>query len=132
MAANNRKKSEQLGMAHGTAANKLRKQIMFSLLKELDRTKCYQCGGQIETPDELSIEHRKPWIDSNDPVKLFFDLDNVAFSHFRCNSGAARRHKGPEAEHGTRTRYDKWGCRCPDCKAAKAEDKAWIKEKEFM
>ena len=89
------KKSEQLGMPSGTAAGRLRKNILFSLLKRLNENFCYQCGGEIEFEDELSIEHKVTWLNSEDPKSLFFDLDNIAFSHLSCNSSAARvvKHK---------------------------------------
>ena len=44
---------------------------------------CYACGEKILTYQELSIEHKKPW--ENRSVELFWDLDNIAFSHLRCN-----------------------------------------------
>lgn len=40
--------------------------------------------------DELSIEHKTPWLDSEDPKALFFDLNNIAFSHLSCNVSAAK------------------------------------------
>lgn len=87
----NKKKSKQLGMPHGTASNRLRKNILFDLLCELDYNICYRCDQPISTVEDLSIDHTKPWLDSEEPIKLFFDLNNIAFSHFKCNSGAARR-----------------------------------------
>lgn len=85
-----KKKQEQLGMPLGTASAKLRKSILFSLLKETGKNICYQCGRVIENEDELSIEHKVPYPDSDNPKELFFSLDNIAFSHLRCNIGAAR------------------------------------------
>jgi hypothetical protein len=85
------KKAEQLGMPHGTASGKLQKAILFDLLKQLNKNYCFQCSAEIETIRELSIEHKIPYLDSENPVKLFFDLDNIAFSHLNCNSGAARK-----------------------------------------
>ncbi len=74
---------QQLGMPHGTATNKLRKNILFSLLVRLQENVCFKCGQQIFSVNELSIEHKQPWEgrDSN----LFWDLNNIAFSHLRCN-----------------------------------------------
>ena len=84
------KKKEQLGMNHGTAANKLRKIILFALVKEAGLDNCYRCGERIERVEDLSIEHKIPWLDSDDPKGLYFDLNNIAFSHLSCNSSAAR------------------------------------------
>ena len=46
--------------------------------------------------------------------ELFFDLNNISFSHLKCNVGAARR---IYSKHGTRQSYKK-GCRCDECKYA--------------
>ncbi|AEW47722.1 hypothetical protein BCU4_0216 [Bacillus phage BCU4] len=87
----NAKKSEQLGMSFSTAQNRLRKQLMFSLVQETGRDKCFQCGKVIEDADNLSIEHKEPWLDSKDPIGNFYALDNIAFSHTSCNYAAARK-----------------------------------------
>lgn len=78
----------QLGMAKGTAANKLRKMLLFNLIQRCGLDTCHRCGGKIETLRELSIEHKQAWLHSEDPVGLYFDLDNIAFSHLSCNSKA--------------------------------------------
>ena len=82
-----KKKNDQLGMNVGTASNRLVKDTLFSLVKD---TPCHHCGGCLDR-DNFSIEHKTPWLDSEDPVGLFFDLDNITFSHLSCNSGAARK-----------------------------------------
>lgn len=87
----NNKKNEQLGMPFGTASARLRKSILFSLLKETNKNICFQCGKPIELEDELSIEHKVPWLDSDNPKDRFFDISNIAFSHLSCNVSAARR-----------------------------------------
>ena len=115
---NNKKKTQQLGMPIGTASAILRKNIMFALIRQLDLDICFQCGERIEGADELSIEHKVPYLDSKNPKELFFSLDNIAFSHLTCNIGA-RRHKAPQ--HGRRNMYSKYGCRCKECRAAEAE-----------
>jgi hypothetical protein len=88
--ASNKKKNDQLGMNHGTASHRLRKMIMFDLVAKLSLNICHQCGEAITNIKELSIEHKTPWLDSDDPVDLFFSLDNIAFSHFSCNTLASR------------------------------------------
>lgn len=77
-------------MNPGTAANRLKKQLMYELAKRLDMHWCYQCSAEIENHEELSVEHKTPWLHSEDPVGLFFDIDNIAFSHKSCNYKAAR------------------------------------------
>lgn len=84
----NNKKTKALGMSIGTASNRLRKMILFSLVCELKRDICYQCGGKIILVSDLSIEHKKPWLQADNPRESFFDLGNIAFSHLSCNSAA--------------------------------------------
>lgn len=120
MDKNNQKKYEQLGMPLGTANAILRKNIMFLLIKELDLDWCYRCEERIESVDHLSIEHKTPWLDSESPKELFFSLDNIAFSHLKCNVGA-RRSTVEWTKHGT-AGYNKKGCRCDICKRAKSTD----------
>lgn len=91
MPAPDHKKTEQLGIPHGTASARLRKSLMFSLAKKCELITCHQCGEEIETEQELSIDHKIPWLDSDNPVGLFYDLDNIAFSHLKCNIAAARK-----------------------------------------
>ena len=116
------KKSEQLGMSHGAAANRLRKKILFALIREAGVDDCFRCGKLIEGIDDLSIEHKTPWLDSKDPVGLYFDLDNIAFSHLSCNCGSARNIKirKPVPPHGTYARYrhGRLPCKCDKCKEA--------------
>jgi hypothetical protein len=120
MNASNKKKNDQLGMSHGTAVNRLRKNIMFALILRCGLNTCHQCGEKINTPAELSVEHKTPWLDSDDPKGLFFDLNNIAFSHLRCNCAAARKPEYPLV-HGVKG----WrrGCRCRVCLDAKNEEK---------
>jgi len=112
----NEKKSEVLGMPIGTAQGKLRKMVLFHLLKKHNENFCFQCGAEIETVETLSIEHKKPWV--NEGADLFWDIENVAFSHLSCNSGAAIK-RVQTATHGTETMYGKYGCRCEPCTTAR-------------
>lgn len=111
------KKNVQLGMNFATAYGRLRKVILFELVKELGRNFCFQCGAEIITADDLSIEHKVPWLDSENPVDLFFNLKNIAFSHLGCNSSASRVRP---AAHPSITAYRN-GCRCRQCKDISAE-----------
>ena len=71
-------------MPFGTASNRLRKMILFSLLAKHNENVCFRCGKVIATVDDLSIEHKKAWLSVDS--KLFWDIDNVAFSHLKCNT----------------------------------------------
>ena len=125
----NKRKSDALGMSHGTAANRLRKMIMFSLVVCLKENVCYRCGGEILSEADLSIEHKKAWLQADNPLDCFFDLENVTFSHLSCNVAAAhqprkqtdevRKQKLREKEQRRwanrkpderRKRYEKYGC----------------------
>jgi hypothetical protein len=117
---NNDKKSKQLGMPIGTATHRLRKLIMFDLLKKFRLNFCFQCSEEIISVDDLSIEHKTPWLDSDNPLELFYSLDNIAFSHSHCNIKAARRKTGLNQTHGTLYSYMTFGCRCDTCKEAKS------------
>lgn len=88
----NEKKSATLGMPHGTAANRLRKILLFDCLKRHSENICVRCLKFIETVDELSIEHLFPWegISSD----LFWNLKNIAYSHLICNKPNRLGHAG--------------------------------------
>lgn len=109
----NEKKTKQLGMPVGTASNQLRKNLLFAMAQKLGENYCFQCGAEIESAEHLSIEHKIPYLDSENPKELFFSLDNIAFSHLKCNVGAARQTK--TLKHPSTKSYAK-GCRCEGCK----------------
>lgn len=113
------KKANQLGMNPSTARHRLIKDVLFKLICETGNNKCFQCGEPMER-DTFSIEHKTPWLDSDNPIELYFDLENISYSHLSCNVASARR-----TGHvcGTVSNYDKHGCRCDDCKAAKSSQR---------
>jgi hypothetical protein len=115
------KKMEQLNMSIGKAQNQLRKMILFDFVVKCGMDACYRCGEKIESVDEFTIEHKIPWLDSDDPIENFFDLDNIAFSHPSCNYGAARNVRRGQFTHGTSGYQRK--CRCDACKSARNEYK---------
>ncbi len=80
------KKDDQLGMSFSRANGRLKKMYLLSLLQRLGEDDCYRCGEKIETIEELSIEHKQPWL--NVDIGLFWDLSNIAHSHLSCNSAA--------------------------------------------
>ena len=77
------KRAEILGMPFGTACGKLRKRVMFHLLLKHGENVCFKCGGLINGPDELTMDHKKAWQSAG--ASAFWDMDNIAFSHARCN-----------------------------------------------
>lgn len=92
----NQEKKKQLGMPIGTATARLKKSIMFELVKKLNLDICYVCKEKIEDESEFSVEHKIPWMYSENPKELFFDIENIAFSHLGCNIGAGRKTKVAE------------------------------------
>lgn len=83
MSNSNAKKSATLGMSHSTATNRLRKNILFHLLKKHSENICFKCSKVIDKVEHLSVEHKKPW--ESISAELFWDLENIAFSHMFCN-----------------------------------------------
>jgi len=106
----NHKKSELLGMDYSTACAKLRKSIMLSLAMQLGKDECYRCLKSITDVDDFSIEHKDPWMQSSNPVQSFFDLDNIAFSHIKCNISAGTRpnRKYETADDRKRSGANRW------------------------
>ena len=80
----NQRRAAQLGMPYGTACGRLRKNVLFRLLQKHNEDICVRCSKRIESVDDLSLEHVKPW--ENRDASLFWDLDNIAFSHIHCNT----------------------------------------------
>ncbi len=79
----NMKHSEMLGMSLSKANSRLKKAIFLDLIKSAKRDSCFRCNKKIETPDELSVDHKIPW--RYESADLFWDLDNIEFSHRKCN-----------------------------------------------
>ncbi len=84
-------KALQLGMNPSTASGRLIKDLLFGFVKEAGYV-CLHCGGEL-TRDTFSVEHIKPWMHSDDPKKMYFDLENISFSHLKCNMEKSRRSK---------------------------------------
>lgn len=95
-------------MNPGTASHRLVKDILFAFIKK-DEINCFQCGEKL-TRDTFSIEHKVPWLDSDDPVGNYFDLNNISFSHKSCNYAAGRKpnkiHK--DAKERSRVNFKKY------------------------
>lgn len=75
--------SHFLGMSIGKATRMLERSIILKLAQKCGMDNCFSCKEKILTIEDLSIEHKKPWYKKS--VELFFDLDNIAFSHRKCN-----------------------------------------------
>lgn len=123
------KKTLQLGMNPSTASGRLVKDLLWSLIKQTGQDACCKCGEPMSR-ETFSIEHVTPWLDSEDPVGLYFDLDNIAYSHLRCNV-ADKRPKVVINECGTRQKY-RQGCKCQPCTDANAQYNKGIYTQESL
>ncbi len=118
------KMKEQLGMNPSTANGRLVKDLLYEFVKNAD-IKCYRCNEDM-TRETFSIEHIIPWIDSPNPVLLYFDINNISYSHRSCNSAAKRYlgaipHNKGKFTHGT-SGY-RIGCRCEVCKTVYSDSR---------
>lgn len=91
------KKKMQLGMNPSTASHRLVKDLLWNFVKTTGQDACCKCGEPMSR-ETFSIEHVTPWLDSDDPVGLYFDLDNISYSHLRCNREDARSSRVYESE----------------------------------
>ena len=114
------KKTVQLGMNPSTASGKLVKDIIWNFILLTKQHKCYVCGSLMDR-DTFSIEHKIPWLDSDDPKQLYFDLNNIGFSHHICN--ISRKRSGQIKPVCGNVQKYKTGCRCDDCVVAKSADR---------
>jgi len=99
-----------------TATNRLRKEILFSFFNKLGLNECCRCGKPITDVNDFTMDHKIPWRNKEDAKSLFFDLNNIGFSHLKCNSGAI----SVKAKHPSPSSYKK-GCRCDECRKLNTE-----------
>lgn len=111
MINSNQRKAELLGEPFGTANNKLRKIVLYELAKQLSLLDCYRCGKFMVIKD-FSIDHKERWGVADDPIKVFYDIENIAFSHGVCNTVAGNiESKGvysssiEKSRHANKVRY---------------------------
>lgn len=84
------RRSEQLGMSYSKALARLKKLLIFHLIQKCSMDHCFRCGDPIEHVDDMSTDHKQPWMHSGKANELFFDMDNIAFSHTKCNIASSR------------------------------------------
>ena len=78
------KRKDFLGMEHGAATHRLRVMVIFALAVQCGRDVCFRCGKKIANASEISIDHKIDW--EGVSPDLFWDVNNVAFSHRKCNT----------------------------------------------
>lgn len=76
-------------MNPSTASNRLVKDLLYRLVVETGKDSCFRCGKKLSR-STFSIEHKAAWLDSDNPVELYFDVNNIAYSHLACNAAASR------------------------------------------
>ncbi len=81
---------EQLGLSYPAASYRLIRKLLFSLLVESKRAICLRCKQPIDSVEDMTIDHMIPWRNKADAQELFYDIENIAFSHPRCNSSTLR------------------------------------------
>ena len=50
---------------------KLRRKVMFYLVKKLGLDICYRCGNKIEEEKELSLDHSEPWMYKSNALEIY-------------------------------------------------------------
>ena len=97
------------------ASRVLMKDLVYHFYKKHGGGKCYRCGKKLKR-DDFTIDHIEPWRNKVNAKELFFNINNISFSHISCNTLA----KEPKPlKHGLDKTYRK-GCRCNLCKKAHA------------
>ena len=92
------KRDIQLGMNQGTASRHLRNAMLLMLAQKCGMDHCFRCGLKIESVKELSLDHKQDWL--NVDVALYWDLNNIAFSHLKCNTVHQRTNRALHAPVG--------------------------------
>lgn len=81
-----RKYESQLGTSLGKARNELYNKVLLNYAQQSNNDMCSKCNSKIEHHSDLSIDHIKPWRNSEKAHELYFDLDNVSLAHKNCNT----------------------------------------------
>ncbi|WP_378954387.1 hypothetical protein [Pelosinus sp. sgz500959] len=74
-----------LGDKLSTAKSRLNKLLMFELAGKCNMETCFRCGEKIDDFQDFTIDHKESWLLSDDPAKMFYSMENIAFSHAKCN-----------------------------------------------
>lgn len=119
------KKHYQLGMNPSTASNRLIKDLLWDFVVKTGKCLCFKCGKEM-TRETFSVEHILPWLDSADPVGLYFDIANISYSHRVCNISAARKPNKlnlSKNERGAINQRNSWNRLTKDEQKAKRREK---------
>lgn len=83
------KKDKILGINASTARYRLVKILLWEYICAQGHANCCICGEEMSLKN-FTIEHRKPWASSEDPLRAYFDLANIGFACLSCNSRRGR------------------------------------------
>lgn len=103
MTKSNKIKCQQLGMTYGRARAILSKSIIFALAQNSKMDICIRCNRRIKDVNDFTVDHKQDWLYAVNPLQTFFDLDNVGFSHGKCNLLAGNNK--PKRQHNSKTGY---------------------------
>lgn len=78
------KKEKALGITWSTAINRLYRTIIKEYFKMKYQMTCYRCGNLVDE-NYFHIDHKVSWLNSENPLKFYLDIDNIAVSHPECN-----------------------------------------------
>jgi hypothetical protein len=80
----------QLGVdSVACAQHYVRRLYLLHLLHLTGKGKCVRCGQLLEDPNDLSLDHIKPWRNQPDAKELFWSIENLGYSHKACNIEAS-------------------------------------------
>ena len=82
------KRKVLLGKDASAARKEIVRVVLFDILKRYGLNNCFRCGGKILDFKQLTIDHKEEWVLHKNPKEAFYDMDNIGFSHFGCNSSA--------------------------------------------
>jgi len=76
--------SKMLGMSRTTARHRLYRNLIWDMFTKLHGRICYRCKGPLHN-DDWHIDHIQPWAIASKPAEMYFNLENIALSHSKCN-----------------------------------------------
>jgi len=118
------KKKQQLGMHPSTASGRLVKDILFNNICKNKKNKCFRCGLKM-TRNDFSIDHKIAWLDSPNPVMMYFNLKNITFSHLSCNSSTKKSNNKKWSNNRERWAHEKRKYYNPKKRALKYKTKGY-------
>lgn len=89
-------KRPRLKLLRKRSRHTLAQDILFDFIVKAGHV-CFRCGKKLNRND-FTIEHKVPWLGEENYLELYYDLENIAYSHLGCNIAAARK---PTKKHNS-------------------------------